>query len=80
MDSYSQRVTHVMCEHQCSDVFKLALTDRKRLVTAHWLNDTLLKKKLMPPWLALHFPLKWSHDDKPCKNQVRRFINHLKAH
>ena len=69
-ESYSNRITHVMCEHQKSDVFQLALRDGKRLVTAHWLNDTLLRRKLMPPWLALHFPLMWSHREKPCTDQV----------
>ena len=69
-ESYSQRVTHVLCEHQRGDVYGLAARDNKRLVTAHWLNDTLLRKKLMPPWLALHFPLMWTHNERPCTNQV----------
>ncbi|ELU01586.1 hypothetical protein CAPTEDRAFT_224833 [Capitella teleta] len=56
-DSYSNRVTHLLCEHQCSDVFRLALRDGKRLVTAYWLNDVLLRHKLSPPWMAVHFPL-----------------------
>jgi PAX-interacting protein 1 len=76
-DSYSNRITHLLCQHQCSDVFRLvrcvflhslfkfivlqficqALRDGKRLVTAYWLNDVLVKHKLSPPWMAVHFPL-----------------------
>lgn len=66
--SYSNRVTHVLCEHQSSDVFKLALNDHKRVVTAYWLNDTLGKKKMDPPWYAYHFPS--THSEKICSNQI----------
>ncbi|KAK2181918.1 hypothetical protein NP493_376g01031 [Ridgeia piscesae] len=68
-ESYSNRVTHVLCEHQKSDVFQLALRDGKRLVTAHWLNDCLNNKKMAVPWLALHFPSPYAKE-KPCTNQI----------
>ncbi|KAI0226634.1 PAX-interacting protein 1 [Lamellibrachia satsuma] len=68
-ESYSNRVTHVLCEHQKSDVFQLALRDGKRLVTAHWLNDCLNSKKMAVPWLALHFPSPYAKE-KPCGNQI----------
>ncbi len=52
-----------LCVHQ-------AQRDHKRLVTAYWLNDVLLRKKMTPPWLALHYPSAYG-SNKPCCNQVR---------
>ena len=46
-----------------------AVKDGKRVVTAHWLNDVLLKKKMLPPWHAMHLPNIYGAD-KPCKDQV----------
>lgn len=68
-ESYSNRITHVLCEHQKSDVFQLALRDGKRLVTAHWLNDCLLVRKMRAPFMALHFPFVFGKE-KPCANQI----------
>ncbi|XP_013410668.1 PAX-interacting protein 1 [Lingula anatina] len=67
--SYSNRVTHLLCEHQESDVFALALKDQKRVVTAHWLSDVMDRKKMLPPWLATHFPSVHGHQ-KPCTDQL----------
>ena len=47
-----------------------ALRDGKRVVTAHWLNDVLVQKRVAPPWMALHFPSIYGKE-KPCANQVR---------
>lgn len=74
--SYSNRVTHVMCESQQSDVFQLAVKDGKRVVTAHWLNDVLLNKKVLPPWHAIHLPNVYGAD-KPCKDQVSDRDKHV---
>lgn len=67
--AYSNRVTHLLCANQDSDVFKLAIKDQRRVVSAYWLNDVLSKKKMLPPWQALHLPIKHS-EIKPCKNQI----------
>lgn len=67
--SYSNRITHVMASNQHSDVFHLALRDQRRVVTAYWLNDVLVKKKMLPPWQALHLPLVYG-ENKPCSNQI----------
>jgi PAX-interacting protein 1 len=68
-DSYSNRITHVLCEHQKSDVFQLALRDGKRLVTAYWLNDCLLARRMFVPDMALHLPYIFGKE-RPCSNQV----------
>ena len=34
-----------------------ALKEGKRLVTVYWLNDIVVKKKVVPPWKAIHFPM-----------------------
>lgn len=74
--SYSNRVTHVLCANQKTDVFQLALRDQRRTVSAFWLNDVLLKKKLLPPWQALHLPLLYSEDgQRPCSNQIISITN-----
>ncbi|KAL4225104.1 PAX-interacting protein 1 [Mactra antiquata] len=74
--AYSNRVTHVICANQRSDVFTLALRDQRRIVTPFWLNDVLVKKKMLPPWQALHLPLLYSEDGKrPCSNQVISVTN-----
>lgn len=68
-DSYSNRITHVLCEHQRSDVFQLALRDGKRLVTAHWLSDCLLAGRMTVPSAAIHFPCVFGKD-RPCADQL----------
>ncbi|XP_053384133.1 PAX-interacting protein 1-like [Mercenaria mercenaria] len=74
--SYSNRVTHVICANQKSDVFNLALRDQRRLVTPFWLNDVLVKKKMLPPWQALHLPLLYSEEgQRPCSNQIISITN-----
>ncbi|XP_052802586.1 PAX-interacting protein 1-like [Mya arenaria] len=74
--SYSNRVTHVLCANQKNDVFHLALRDHRRMVTAFWLNDVLLKKKMLPPWQALHLPLLYSEDgQRPCSDQIISITN-----
>ncbi|XP_046580805.1 PAX-interacting protein 1-like [Haliotis rubra] len=73
--SYSSRITHLLCATQFSDVFQLALKDQKRVVTAFWLNDCLLQKKLLPPWQGLHLPQVY-RDQKPCSNQIICMTNY----
>ncbi|KAH3887645.1 PAX-interacting protein 1-like [Dreissena polymorpha] len=74
--SYSNRVTHVLCANQKTDVYQLALRDQRRMVTAFWLNDVLLKKKMLPPWQALHLPLLHSEDgQRPCSDQIISITN-----
>ncbi|CAL1541165.1 unnamed protein product [Lymnaea stagnalis] len=72
--SYCNRVTHVLCSNQKSEVFKMALKEGKRVVTAFWLNDCLMNKKMVPPWEALHLPLSF-HSEKPGFNQMISVTN-----
>lgn len=50
------------------------MREGKRCVTAHWLSDVLVQRKMTPPFLALHFPTPFS-EDKPCKNQIMTLTN-----
>ncbi|XP_072182001.1 PAX-interacting protein 1-like [Diadema setosum] len=61
----------VLCDTQRTDIFRLAMKDGKRCVTASWLNDCLKKKAMLPPWRALHFPAP-SYPLQPplCKEQI----------
>ncbi|XP_072181998.1 PAX-interacting protein 1-like [Diadema setosum] len=70
-ECYSDRITHVLCDTQRTDIFRLAMKDGKRCVTASWLNDCLKKKAMLPPWRALHFPAP-SYPLQPplCKEQI----------
>ncbi|XP_037036633.1 PAX-interacting protein 1 isoform X2 [Bradysia coprophila] len=54
---YCPRVTHVLCRTQRHGVVMQAIRDSKRCVTAYWLNDTVMKKQVVPPWQALHLPM-----------------------
>ncbi|XP_077979185.1 PAX-interacting protein 1-like, partial [Glandiceps talaboti] len=69
-DCYSERITHIICDSQKTDVFKLAMKDSKRVVTAHWLNDCLTVKKMNPPWRALHLPTVYPIQPSPSRDQV----------
>ena len=55
--AYHPRITHLLCMTQDSAVSQQALREGKRLVTSYWLNDIICKKKVLPPWKAVHFPL-----------------------
>ena len=68
--AYSQRVTHVVCETSRSPLAQQALRDGKRLVTAFWLSDVLLKDQLAPPTQVLHFPTPYADGDKPCRKML----------
>ena len=46
-----------------------ALRDGKRLITAYWLNDCLLLRRMSVPWSALHFPYVFGKE-QPCSSQV----------
>ena len=56
-EAYSNKITHLMCKTQDTQLSQQALREGKRLVTVRWLNDVVVKKKVLPPWKAVHFPL-----------------------
>ncbi|KAH0520270.1 PAX-interacting protein 1 [Microtus ochrogaster] len=68
--TFTSRCTHLLCESQVSSMYAQALRERKRCVTAHWLNTVLKKKKLVPPHRALHFPVAFPPGGKPCSHHI----------
>ncbi|XP_070644565.1 PAX-interacting protein 1 isoform X2 [Bos indicus] len=68
--TFSSRCTHLLCESQVSGLFTQAMKERKRCITAHWLNTVLKKKKLVPPHRALHFPVAFPPGGKPCSQHI----------
>ena len=65
---YSPRITHLLCESSRSALAQQALRDGKRLVTAYWLNDVVLKQHMFPPCQVLHFPTPYNDAERPCRN------------
>lgn len=50
-------LTHFVSAYRTSDLFRqVSKRTNIRIVTAHWLNDVLQRKKLFVPNLALHYP------------------------
>ncbi|CAM1327677.1 PAXIP1 (predicted) [Pycnogonum litorale] len=68
-DNYSSQCTHVICDNAKNPIMQQAMREGKRCVTAFWLNDTLITKKMLPPSKALHLPTPCLQD-KPCKRQM----------
>lgn len=66
----SPAAAHTPARQTCDLVWQ-AIRERKRCVTAHWLNMVLKKKKLVPPHRALHFPVAFPPGGKPCSQHVR---------
>ncbi|CAF1932908.1 unnamed protein product [Rotaria magnacalcarata] len=56
-DAMNPNLTHFVCAYSTSDLFRqVSKRGSVRMVTAHWLNDVLQKKKLFVPNLAIHYP------------------------
>lgn len=68
--AFSSRCTHLLCESQVSGMYAQAIRERKRCVTAHWLNAVLKRKKMVPPHRALHFPVAFPPGGKPCSQHI----------
>ncbi|XP_063159441.1 PAX-interacting protein 1 [Candoia aspera] len=66
----TSRCTHLLCESQLSNMYAQALKERKRCITAHWLNTVLKRKKMIPPHRALHFPVAFPPGGKPCSHHI----------
>ncbi|KAF7245900.1 PAX-interacting protein 1 [Varanus komodoensis] len=66
----TSRCTHLLCESQLSNMHVQALREKKRCITAHWLNSVLKKKKMIPPHRALHFPVAFPAGGKPCSQHI----------
>ena len=56
-DAHHVNLTHFVCAYRTSELFRqLCKRGNVRMVTAHWLNDVLQRKKLFVPNLAIHYP------------------------
>jgi hypothetical protein len=56
-DIHHPQLTHFVCAYRTSARFRQVCRHAHvRLVTAHWLNDVLQRKKLFVPNLAIHYP------------------------
>lgn len=69
-DLYREDITHVLTPNRFTDVYKKAIVDKKRTVTAYWLEDVLQEQKLRQPWLAYHFPCPFEMNNGPLTNHV----------
>eukprot|EP00093_Oithona_nana_P001783 01783.XXX_4517_412_1 [CDS] Oithona nana genome sequencing. len=69
VDAYHAGITHVLCKSQDSNLANQALREGKRLVTVYWLNDIVVKRVVLPPWKAIHFPLP-ANFERPCENMI----------
>ncbi len=72
-DDYEQcreDITHVLTPNRFTRVYKRAVEDRKRTVTAYWLEDVLQEQKLRQPWLAYHFPCPYEMKNGPLTDHV----------
>jgi hypothetical protein len=59
-DVMNMNLTHFVCAYSTSDLFRqVSKRGSVRMVTAHWLNDVLQRKKLFVPNLAIHYPSKF---------------------
>uniref|UniRef100_A0A8C2ULX1 PAX-interacting protein 1 n=2 Tax=Chinchilla lanigera TaxID=34839 RepID=A0A8C2ULX1_CHILA len=68
--TFTSRCTHLLCESQVSSMYAQAIRERKRCVTAHWLNTVLKRRKMVPPHRALHFPVAFPPGGKPCSQHI----------
>ncbi|TRY70007.1 hypothetical protein TCAL_05287 [Tigriopus californicus] len=68
-EEYHPRLTHILCMTQDNPIVQQAVREGKRLVTTYWLNDTVVRKKVGPPWKAIHFPLP-PNFTPPCENMI----------
>jgi hypothetical protein len=60
-DVMNANLTHFVCAYSTSDLFRqVSQRGSVRMVTAHWLNDVLQRKKLFVPNLAIHYPSKYN--------------------
>lgn len=68
---YGPRITHLLCEYSRTPLAQQALRDGKRLVTAYWLNDTIVKQQMAPPSQILHFPSPYVDQlERPCHKML----------
>jgi hypothetical protein len=64
-NAHQINLTHFVCAYRTSELFRQVFKrGHVRMVTAHWLNDVLERKKLFVPNLALHYPARYSSNEQ----------------
>jgi len=68
-------LTHFVCSYSTSDLFRqVSKRGSVRMVTAHWLNDVLQRKKLFVPNLAIHYPSPFNPNEPEKLPLAKSFI------
>jgi PAX-interacting protein 1 len=63
-DINHNNLTHFICAYRTSELFRqIYKRGNVRIVTAHWLNDVLQRKKIFVPNLAIHYPSPFSPNE-----------------
>ncbi|CAF0730958.1 unnamed protein product [Rotaria sp. Silwood1] len=74
-DVMNPNLTHFVCAYSTSDLFRqVSKRGSVRMVTAHWLNDVLQKKKLFVPNLAIHYPSPYEPNEPEKLPLTKSFI------
>ncbi len=71
----NMNLTHFLCAYSTSDLFRqVSKRGSVRMVTAHWLNDVLQRKKLFVPNLAIHYPSPFNPNEPEKLPLAKSFI------
>ena len=74
-DANHLSLTHFVCAYRSSELFRQVFKrGHVRMVTAHWLNDVLQRKKLFVPNLAIHYPALYPPDEPAKLPLAKQFI------
>lgn len=67
-------LTHFVCAYRTSELFRRVFKRGSvRVVTAHWLNDVLQRRKLFVPNMAIHYPALYSPNE-PLKLPLAKYL------
>ncbi|XP_046860090.1 PAX-interacting protein 1-like isoform X2 [Xenia sp. Carnegie-2017] len=69
-DVYCDKVTYFLCPHHHGLYYKQALSEGKRIVTCHWLNDVIQGQKLIRPKYPIHLPVPFKDKVQRCRSMI----------
>ena len=74
-DANHSSLTHFVCAYRTSERFRqVCKRGNVRMVTAHWLNDVLQRKKLFVPNMAIHYPALYSPSEPEKLPLAKHFV------
>ena len=74
-DANDSSLTHFVCAYRTSERFRqVSKRGNVRMVTAHWLNDVLQRKKLFVPNMAIHYPALYSPSEPEKLPLTKHFV------